>query len=63
MTRPEDLKLKAERMQAYLETRIPSEPQDLIDRVNNLSIMIAQTSSMLADAKYYQGRSRHEPAR
>ena len=54
MTRPEDLKAKAERMQAYLETRIPSEPQDLIDRVNNLSIMIAQTSSMLADAKYYQ---------
>ena len=54
MTRPEDLKAKAERMQAYLETKIPSEPQDLIDRVNNLSIMIAQTSSMLADAKYYQ---------
>ena len=41
-------------MQDYLEKKIEEDPHFLMDRIGMLTVMIAQTSSMLADAKYYQ---------
>lgn len=54
MYSPADLKVKAQKMQDYLEKRIDEDPAILMDRIGFLTVMIAQTSKMLADAKYYQ---------
>lgn len=54
MYSPEDLKLKAQKMQDYLEKKVDEDPAILMDRIGFLTVMIAQTSKMLADAKYYQ---------
>lgn len=50
----EELKDKAEKMQSYLEKKTGSEPNDLISKAENLSVMIAQSGQCLADAKYFQ---------
>lgn len=50
----QDLKVKAQRMQDYLEKKMEEDPYKLIERMGNLTVMVAQTCSMLADAKYYQ---------
>ncbi len=50
----EQLTEKAEKFQAYLEKKSGSEANDLLDRAENLSVMIAQSGQCLADAKYYQ---------
>ena len=50
----EQLKETAERMQAYLEKKPGTEPNDLIERAENLNVLIAQSGSCLADAKYLQ---------
>ncbi len=48
----EELKLKASRMQSFLETPAPIEPNDLMERLNHLSVLMAQSGQCLADAKY-----------
>jgi hypothetical protein len=50
----EELKEKATRMQAYIERKEGSEPNDLISRAENLAVLIAQSGQCLADAKYMQ---------
>ena len=50
----EELLLKADKFQKYLEEKTGSEPNDLITRAENLSILIAQSGQCLADAKYLQ---------
>lgn len=50
----EELQVKAEKMQAFLERKSGSEPNDLIDRADTLSILIAQSGQCLADARYIQ---------
>ena len=54
MLNKEQLHDKAERMQKFLETKAGTEPNDLIDRAENLSVLIAQSGQCLADAKYLQ---------
>ena len=44
----------ATKMQSYLEKRAGSEPNDLIDRADNLAILIAKSGQCLASAKYLQ---------
>ena len=50
----EILKEKAEKMQKDLEESPGSEPNDLIDRAEKLSILVAQSGKMLADAEWYR---------
>ena len=50
----DDIKVKAEKMQAYLELTPGSEPNDLIDRTEKLNVLIAQSGKMLADAEWYR---------
>lgn len=41
-------------MQEYLEKPYKADPDELIERINYLGIMISQSGQCLADAKYYQ---------
>lgn len=50
----EELKEAAEKMQAYLELKPGSEPNELIERAENLSVLMAKSGQCLADAKYIQ---------
>ena len=50
----DELRAKAERMQAYLEQKPGNEPSDLIARAENLAVLMAQSGQCLADAKYVQ---------
>ncbi len=50
----EQLAAKADKMQKYLELEPSSEPNDLVERINNLGILVSQSGKMLADAKYYK---------
>lgn len=52
MLTKEQLTEKAAAMQKYLEQKPGSEPNDLIERAENLSVLIAQSGQCLADAKY-----------
>jgi hypothetical protein len=54
MTSVEELKSKAERMLKYLELAAGTESVEIMERLNNLNIMVAQSGRCLADAKYYQ---------
>jgi len=45
---------KCEKMQRFLELKPGSEPHDLIDRIELLSVLISQSGECLADAKYLQ---------
>lgn len=48
----EELKLKAERMQAYLEAKPENQDEAVIDRLENLQVLMAQSGELLAKAKY-----------
>jgi hypothetical protein len=50
----EELKEKAAKMQSYLEKPYKADPEELIERMNYLGILIAQSGQCLADARYYQ---------
>lgn len=50
----EQLKDKAQLMIEYLEKPYGVEPEELLERMSYLGIMIAQSGQCLADAKYYQ---------
>ena len=50
----EQLKEKADKMAAYLEKPYKSDPDDLLERMSTLSVLMAQSGQCLADAKYYQ---------
>lgn len=41
-------------MQAYLELKPGSEPNDLIERAENLAVLMAKSGQCLADARYIQ---------
>lgn len=45
---------RATKMQNYLEQPIPSEPNDIIDRLTYLTQMVAISGQLLAEAKRYQ---------
>lgn len=50
----EELENKAKTMQAFLETKSGSEPNELIERAEDLAVLIAVSGQCLADAKYLQ---------
>lgn len=50
----EQLEIKAQKMQAFLEERPGSEPNDLIERLEFLNILVAESGKMLADAEWYR---------
>lgn len=50
----EQLQIKADKMNAYLQTRASSEPQDIIDRIELLAIMISESGGLLAEANYHR---------
>jgi predicted metalloendopeptidase len=50
----EQLSEKAEKMQSYLSEQYANEPNDLLQRLEYLTLMVSQSGKMLADSKYYQ---------
>lgn len=50
----EQLQPKADKMNAYLQEISNSEPNDIIDRIEKLSILMSQSGDYLAAAKYYR---------
>ena len=54
MINKDELKEKADKMTTYLQIKAGSEPNDLIERIEMLSILISQSGECLAAAKYYQ---------
>ena len=50
----EQLTERSAKMQEYLEKTVPSEPNDIIDRLTYLTQMVAISGQLLAEAKYYQ---------
>lgn len=54
MLTPEELRHKAERMMLFLEQRAGAEATDVIERLELLNVMVAQSGACLADARYYQ---------
>jgi cell division septum initiation protein DivIVA len=50
----EQLTDKAEKMQKFLNEQSNSEPNDIIERLEKLNILVSQSGKMLADAKYYK---------
>lgn len=48
-----DLDKNSINIQTYLEITISDDPNEISDRGNNLSVYLARTSKMLADAKYH----------
>jgi hypothetical protein len=49
-----DLETSLSKMQIYLETPAGHEPQDLLDRIEYLNILVAKSGQLLAKAKYIQ---------
>lgn len=54
MLSKEELQIKAVKMNAYLQEKPGSEPNEIIDRIENLSVLISQAGEYLADSKYLQ---------
>ena len=55
----EQLKDKASSMAAYLEKKTGTEPTDIMERLENLSVLLIQSGECLAEAKYYQDQVIH----
>lgn len=49
-----ELEAKALRMQEYLELEIGPDPAQIMERIEHLHILIAQSGQCLAEAKYIQ---------
>ena len=52
----EQLKEKAERFHQFLQSKFSKEPNDIIDRIELLGILISESGECLADAKYYRDK-------
>ena len=50
----DELKAKAQRMQDYLTEVPPEDPNAILNRINDLGILIAKSGHYLAEAKYIQ---------
>lgn len=56
----DQLKTLAAEMQTTLEIKPSSEPNDLISRLEDLQVMVAQSGSCLADAKFYLDQRKND---
>lgn len=54
MKTKDELLKKAQAMQGYLEERPKQEPNDVIKKIENLSILIAESGDCYSQAKYLQ---------
>jgi hypothetical protein len=52
MKESNNLTIELDGYQSEIETKIPDEPEAAIQHAKNLSVIMARTSKMLADAKY-----------
>lgn len=50
----EELSTKAAKMQAFLESEVGPDPNSILERIEHLHILIAQSGHCLAEAKYIQ---------
>lgn len=55
----EQLRDKANLMTAYLEKKCGNDPELIMERMENLSVMLIQSGECLADAKYHQDQVVH----
>ena len=55
----EQLREKASLMSNYLELKAGNQPENIIERLELLSIMLIQSGECLAEAKYYQDQIIH----
>ena len=51
------IETRCQEIQSYLEITISEEPAELVDRGNTLSVYMAQSGKMLADAKYHRDKA------
>lgn len=56
---PDQLKAKAEAMQKYLEERPKNQDEAVIERLENLQILLAQSGELLAQARFLQDQLIH----
>ena len=49
-----ELEKDAIEIQMYLEVTVSDNPEEIVERGNNLSVWMARTTKMLADAKFHQ---------
>lgn len=50
----DEILASAKKMQQYLEEKPGSEPNELIERAENLTVLIAKSGKLMADAKHLQ---------
>lgn len=50
----QEIKDKSAKMQSYLEESPGSEPNEIIDRMEKLNVLIALSGVLLSEAKYHQ---------
>ena len=48
----------AENIQAFLEITVSDNPEEVTDRGHDLTVYLAQTAKMLADAKYHLSKAK-----
>lgn len=56
----DELTETANKMQTFLELNPGSEPNDLIDRLELLQVLVAKSGNCLADAKYYLDQRKND---
>ena len=56
----EKLRREAQELQDFLEITMSDDPQEVIERGNDLQVYMARTGKMLADAKYMLNKQKHQ---
>lgn len=54
------LRKEAQEIQDFLEVTMSDDPQEVIERGNDLQVCMARTGKMLADAKYMLNKQKHQ---
>lgn len=54
------LRKEAQEIQDFLEVTMSDDPQEVIERGNDLQVYMARTGKMLADAKYMLNKQKHQ---
>lgn len=54
------LRKEAQEIQDFLEITMSDDPQEVIERGNDLQVYMARTGKMLADAKYMLNKQKHQ---
>src|SRR5678815_3533937 len=57
---PEELKIKADKMQSFLEQKASDQEEGLIDRLELLQVLLAKSGNYLAEAKYLLDQKKND---